>query len=66
VVLDGQWVRGDPGVGGRNPIADDGWYFASDRMRVKHDNDYINDDEYDQRLAESEAATKFAAEACSA
>jgi len=66
VVLDGQWIQGDPGVGGRTPIADDGWYFASDRMRVKHDNDYINDDDYDQRLAESEAASEFAAEACSA
>ena len=66
VVLDGQWIQGDPGVGGRTPIADDGWYFASDRMRVKHDNDYINDEDYDQRLAESEAASEFAAEACSA
>ena len=66
VVLDGHWVQGDPGVGDRRPIADDGWYFASDRMRVKHDNDYINDDDYDQRLAESEAAVDFASEACAA
>ncbi len=66
VVLDGYWVQGDPGVVDRTPIADDGWYFASDRMRVKHDNDYINDDDYDERLAESEAAAEFASEACSA
>ena len=66
VVLDGHWVQGDPGVGDRIAIADDGWYFASDRMRVKHDNDYINDDDYDARLAESEAAVEFASEACAA
>lgn len=66
VVLDGAWVQGDPDVSDRRPIADDGWYFASDRMRVKHDNDYINDDDYDERLAESEAAAEFAAEACAA
>ena len=63
VVLDGQWIQGDPGVGGRTPIADDGWYFASDRMRVKHDNDYINDDGYEDRLAES-AEQVVVAEAC--
>ena len=40
-----------------------GWYFASDRMRVKHDNDYINDDGYEDRLAES-AEQVVVAEAC--
>jgi len=53
VVLDGNWVEGDPGVVGFAGLADDGWFFQSDRMRVKHDNDYRNDDEYEQRLAAS-------------
>ncbi|MEM8708597.1 MAG: cytochrome c maturation protein CcmE [Actinomycetota bacterium] len=64
VVLDGAWVQGASGVDGFRGLADDGWYFASDRMRVKHDNDYINDDEYDERLAES-AEQVVVAEACS-
>ncbi|MEM9201467.1 MAG: cytochrome c maturation protein CcmE [Actinomycetota bacterium] len=63
VVLDGNWVQGDPGISGFEGLANDGYYFASDRMRVKHDNDYINEDGYDERLTEStEQAT---AEACS-
>lgn len=64
VVLDGNWVAGDPGVDGFDGLAGDGYYFASDRMRVKHDNDYINDDDYDERLDQSteQSAT---AEACS-
>ena len=36
VVIDGHWVRSSAYAG----AADDGWYFASDRMLVKHDNDY--------------------------
>lgn len=36
VVIDGHWVRSSAYAG----VADDGWYFASDRMLVKHDNDY--------------------------
>lgn len=56
VVLDGSWVEGDPEVGGFAGLADDGWYFESDRMRVKHDNDYRNDDEYEQRLDASRAS----------
>lgn len=43
VVLEGQWVQGvapvDRFVGGAN----DGWYFAADRVLVKHDNDYRED-----------------------
>lgn len=62
VVLDGQWVEGEPDVAGRAPIADDGWHFASDRMRVKHDNDYINDEDLEQR----EAGETLAAEVCAA
>jgi cytochrome c-type biogenesis protein CcmE len=64
VVLDGNWVEGQPGVTGFEPLADDGWYYSSDRMRVKHDNDYINDDEYDDRVAESETQGSTAAEVC--
>ncbi|NDH75812.1 MAG: hypothetical protein EBY52_03485 [Actinobacteria bacterium] len=63
VVLDGAWVQSDPDVDGFDGLADDGWYFASDRMRVKHDNDYINDDGYEDRLAES-AEQVVVAEAC--
>ncbi|MEO0491837.1 MAG: cytochrome c maturation protein CcmE [Actinomycetota bacterium] len=63
VVLDGAWVQADPGVDGFEGLADDGWYFASDRMRVKHDNDYINEEGYDDRLAES-AEQVVVAEAC--
>ncbi len=36
VVIDGYWVRSDD----YPSRADDGWYFSSDRMLVKHDNDY--------------------------
>ncbi len=62
VVLDGAWVEGDPGVEDFDAIAHDGWYFASDRMRVKHDNDYKNDNQ--DRLAQSEAAAEHASEVC--
>lgn len=41
VVVDGHWVRS---VMYSNQ-ADDGWYFASDRMLVKHDNDYRVDNQ---------------------
>ncbi|MEZ5245355.1 MAG: cytochrome c maturation protein CcmE [Acidimicrobiales bacterium] len=64
VVLDGNWVEGSPDVVGFHPLADDGWYYASDRMRVKHDNDYINDENYDERLAESNAQVEPAVEGC--
>ena len=36
VVIDGHWVESNTYA----RVADDGWYFASDRMLVKHDNDY--------------------------
>lgn len=66
VVLDGNWVNESPQIADFEGVAQDGWYFASDRMRVKHDNDYINDDEYDERLAASEtqALADADAEAC--
>ena len=63
VVLDGNWVEGDHEADGFDGLAQDGYYFASDRMRVKHDNDYINDDEYDERLVES-TEQAASAEAC--
>lgn len=61
VVLDGAWVDASPAVDGFDAIADDGWHFASDRMRVKHDNDYKNDN--DDRLAESRAVGEATADA---
>lgn len=43
VVLEGRWVEstaiGNPWLDGAN----DGYYFESDRMLVKHDNDYRTD-----------------------
>ncbi len=66
VVLDGSWVEASAPVDGFHGLADDGWYFASDRMRVKHDNDYINDDHYDERIEQSNTGSTDAVEACSA
>ncbi len=43
VVLEGAWRRGP-----------DGWHFASDRMLVKHDNDYRNRDDYTERITEAD------------
>ena len=48
VVLEGAWTAGS------GPAAVDGWHFASDRMLVKHDNDYRNRDDYDQRVSEAD------------
>lgn len=58
VVLDGNWVKAEPEVVGFDGLADDGWYYSSDRMRVKHDNDYINDEEYEDRLEQAAAAAE--------
>ena len=54
VVLEGAWTRGDLPAGGFDGLADDGWYFASDRMLVRHDNDYRERDDYDERIGEAE------------
>lgn len=54
VVLEGAWVEGAPPVDDFEGLAADGWHFSSDRMLVKHDNDYINSDEYQERIAEAE------------
>ncbi|MCY4665156.1 MAG: cytochrome c maturation protein CcmE [Acidimicrobiaceae bacterium] len=51
VVLEGSWRQG-PGPG--PVITDDGWHFASDRMLVKHDNDYRSRDDYDERIVEAD------------
>lgn len=53
VVLDGHWVQAAPEVEGFSGVANDGWHFASDRMRVKHDNDYT--DENSDRIADGES-----------
>jgi len=48
VVLEGSWVQGS------GPVADDGWHFKSDHMLVKHDNDYRNRDDYNERISDAE------------
>jgi len=50
VVLDGAWVHDSASVDGFTGRETDGWHFASDRMRIKHDNDYKNKDGYDDRV----------------
>ena len=49
VVLEGAWQQGPGPAGGA-----DGWHFASDRMLVKHDNDYRSRDSYDERITEAD------------
>jgi len=51
VVLEGAWRQG-PGPG--PAVAADGWHFASDRMLVKHDNDYRDREGYDERITEAD------------
>jgi cytochrome c-type biogenesis protein CcmE len=44
VVLEGHWVEGAPPSQVHWPLgANDGWYFTTDRILVKHDNDYRED-----------------------
>lgn len=50
VVLEGAWRQGPAPA----PSAADGWHFASDRMLVKHDNDYRQRDDYDERVTEAD------------
>jgi len=53
VVIDGRWVQSNE----FGNIAQDGWYFASDRMLVKHDNDYrVNNTE---RIDEAEERGQY-------
>ncbi len=50
VVLEGHWIRGEPPAEVAWPRgANDGWYFTTDRILVKHDNDYRQD-----RIGEAE------------
>ena len=51
VVLEGAWQQG-PGPG--PVVAGGGWHFASDRMLVKHDNDYRNRNDYEQRITDAD------------
>ncbi len=53
VFLEGNWVKGSPDqvesfAGGAN----DGYYFLGDELRVKHDNDYTDNNE--ERLEEAQ------------
>ncbi len=50
VVLDGAWVNAPAAVDGFTGRETDGWHFASDRMRIKHDNNYKNGDRYSERI----------------
>lgn len=43
VVLEGHWSQGAPPTGAFTNGANDGWYFASDRMLAKHDESYEAD-----------------------
>lgn len=54
VVLEGHWASDADAVIGSEPgeWANDGYYFASSRMLVKHDNDYRVDNQ--ERIAEAE------------
>lgn len=53
VVLEGRWVRGVPlGIEEFPGGANDGWYFLSSRMLVKHDNEYRTDNV--ERLREAD------------
>lgn len=51
VVLEGQWVEGAVPIDGYvfPDGANDGWWFAADRILVKHDNDYR-----EERLTDAE------------
>jgi len=57
VVLEGKWTQDSPPAATDDTkitcAADDGWYFASDRMYSKHDSDYSAKKK--DRLEEAEA-----------
>lgn len=53
VVLEGSWRQGITSIDGG---ANDGWYYVSDDMVVKHDNDYRLENE--DRLKEAEEGGK--------
>ncbi len=57
VVLEGHWVNGDLPIPGYSfpDGANDGWWFSTDRILVKHDNDYRDD-----RLVDAERRGQLA------
>lgn len=55
VVLEGNWSATPP-AGAFGNGAHDGWYFASDRILVKHDANYTSKEE--ERLKEADAGGK--------
>jgi cytochrome c-type biogenesis protein CcmE len=62
VVLEGQWVKGAAPRGVEWPVgANDGWYFHTDRILVKHDNDYT-----EERLIDAEERGQLLIEAVEA
>jgi cytochrome c-type biogenesis protein CcmE len=52
VVLEGAWTQGTGPSGDFTNGANDGWYFASDRMLAKHDESYESENE--ERLRDAE------------
>jgi cytochrome c-type biogenesis protein CcmE len=52
VVLEGRWTQGSSPGGTFAGGANDGWYFASDRMLVKHDSTYESKNEARIKQAE--------------
>ncbi|MGI9602074.1 MAG: cytochrome c maturation protein CcmE [Acidimicrobiales bacterium] len=52
VFLEGQWTVTSTDDVEFAEGANDGWYFASDTLRVKHDEDYRN--ENDERISDAE------------
>jgi cytochrome c-type biogenesis protein CcmE len=50
VVLEGRWDND----GGTSGADGDGWFFASDRMFIKHDATYESKDDYERRIREAE------------
>ncbi len=53
VFLEGHWVQGSPDqVEAFSGGANDGYYFLGDELRVKHDNDYTDNNE--ERLEEAQ------------
>ncbi len=52
VFLEGRWQAVPDGVDRFAEGVNDGWYFASDTLRVKHDEDYRDDNQ--DRISEAE------------
>jgi cytochrome c-type biogenesis protein CcmE len=54
VVLEGHWARRGGGSPGDNAASGGGWFFASDRMLIKHSADYESKTDYQKRVREAE------------